>query len=97
MSKRQIKLTSAMEKALEVESKMLEFIAFYESSLEEVKKHNKKIKENKKMEGTEKLILLNGMKLTEKEFIKEKENISKQKGVRLVEMSPDVFATRILG
>ena len=40
-------------------------------------------------------IILNGQKLTESQFNEKKEEIKKQKGVVLVEVSPGVYKTRL--
>lgn len=40
-------------------------------------------------------IILNGQKLTESQFNEKKEEIKKQKGVILVEVSPGVYKTRL--
>jgi len=40
-------------------------------------------------------IILNGQKLTESQFQEKKEEISKQKGIVLVEISPGVFKTQL--
>lgn len=40
-------------------------------------------------------IILNGQKLTESQFQEKKEEIKKQKGVVLVEVSPGVYKTRL--
>lgn len=43
----------------------------------------------------EKTVEVNGQTLTESQFQEKKEEISKQKGVVLVEVSPGVFKTRL--
>lgn len=40
-------------------------------------------------------IILNGQKLTESQFNEKKEEIQKQKGIVLVEVSPGVYKTRL--
>lgn len=40
-------------------------------------------------------IILNGQKLTESQFQEKKEEIKKQKGVTLIEVSPGVYKTRL--
>jgi len=43
----------------------------------------------------EKEVVLNGRKLTESQFNEKKQEIEKQKGVLLIEVSPGVFKTRL--
>jgi len=44
-----------------------------------------------------KLVTLNGKKLTEAQFNDKKQEVSNQKGVRLVEISPGVYKTEMRG
>lgn len=43
----------------------------------------------------DKEIVLNGNKLTESQFIEKKEELEKQKGVKVVEVSTDEYKTRL--
>lgn len=67
-----------------------EMLSFFKN-----KKDKLKVKYYEERIMDEKEITLNGKKLTESQFEEKKQEIEKQKGVLLIEVSPGVFKTRL--